>query len=111
MPTLSMGRVNICRIFSPAVWAATAVLPRVLIPPCITTAPMADTEYSSPMGRPTAHNRPIHSRDGLYRGPPRPMTPARKKYQRLFSTPLRSWLRTVAQAAPATPPCRGTRNR
>ena len=59
------------------------------------------------MGRPTAHNRPIHSRDGLYRGPPRPMTPARKKYQRLFSTPLRSWLRTVAQAAPATPPCRG----
>ena len=52
MPTLSMGSVNIWRIFSPAVWAATATLPRLLMAPCMTTAPMAETEYSKPMGRP-----------------------------------------------------------
>lgn len=52
MPTLSMGRVNIWRIFSPAVWAATAVLPSRLMASCMMTAPMAETEYSKPMGKP-----------------------------------------------------------
>ena len=44
MPTLSMGRVNIWRIFSPAVWAATAVLPMpTLLSQVITT--IKDSSY------------------------------------------------------------------
>ena len=111
MPTDSMGRVNIWRIFSPAVCPAMAAVPKLLMAPCMMTAPRPDTEYSNPMGRPMRHSLAAWGRETPRRPPQSRKRSVLYTIQSRFSTPLTPWLSTVASAAPATPMPKGAMNR
>ena len=110
MPTDSMGSVNIWRILSPAVCPAMAAVPSALMALCSTTAPSAETEYSNPMGSPTRHSRAAWRREGARSPAQSRRRSVLKSIQPRFSSPLASWLSTVASDAPATPSGTGTRN-
>ena len=108
MPTLSIGRVNIWRIFSPAVWAATTTLPIRLMASCMMTAPIAETEYSNPMGRPMTASRLQWAGERRVFSLVNRMPSTLAKNHQVQSRPLSSWLTTVASAAPSTPMPTGT---
>ena len=74
----------------------------------MTTAPIAETEYSNPIGSPMTASRLAWGAENRRSSRVKCTFSTFAKNHHVHSTPLSSWLATVAMAAPSTPMPQGT---